>query len=46
MLLWELCDAGDTALLSELIFVQPYIERNTFGFEFAQQVRKRPYYQY
>ena len=37
MHLWELCDAGDTALLSELLFVQPYIERNSFGFEFNQE---------
>jgi len=40
--LWELCDAGDTALLSEMVFVQPYIERNTFGFEFNQQCWGRP----
>ena len=37
MYLWQICDAGDTALLSEMVFVQPYIERNTFGFEFTQK---------
>jgi hypothetical protein len=40
--LWQLCDAGDTALLSELAFVTPYIERNAFGFEFTQLCWGKP----
>ena len=40
--LWQICDAGDTALLSDLVFVQPYIECNSFGFEFTQQCWGRP----
>jgi len=40
--LWQVCDAGDTALFSDLVFVEPYIERNAFGFEFTQQCWGRP----
>lgn len=40
--LWQVCDAGDTSLLSEMVFVQPYIERNAFGFEYTQNCWGRP----
>ena len=40
--LWQICDAGDTSLLSEMVFVQPYIERSSFGFEFTQKCWGRP----
>ena len=40
--MWAICDAGDTSLLAEMVFVNPYIERNSFGFEFTQTCWGRP----
>ncbi|GMH84733.1 hypothetical protein TrST_g13224 [Triparma strigata] len=42
MHLWQICDAGDTALFSEMVYVAPYVERNVFGFEFNQNCWGKP----
>ncbi|GMH79548.1 hypothetical protein TrLO_g6248 [Triparma laevis f. longispina] len=42
MHMWQICDAGDTALFGEMVYVQPYVERNVFGFEFTQNCWGKP----